>query len=466
MLDTGPDHPVTFRREAAEPFFLKYVKTSESCVLVGLPGSGLQRFVDFLTRPDTQMHYLGAQLSSYPDAPLLLKVNCKRVTELSEWGLSELLLTTLVEGCNLRPQTVSLQPELKDLRMDVILHKNDILAQRHLEQAVDIFIQRANHRLYFLLSEFDELYKNLPEIALDHLRALRNQHKYAVNYAMCLHQYPELLRPDADDQLSAWMAHNVITVGHYSQEDAGRMIDQLEARKDSKLPPPEREKLLELSGRHAGLISALFTHMTASASEPGSARWEAWLENASPVPSAVLAQCRHIWDELEEEEQQALVQLQHGMPLSSRPIQQLLTHKQLITQHEDQPAIFSPLFARFVHMQGTTGADQLSVDEQKHTITLGTRVISKFSKSTFQLLAYLYRNKGRVCEKDEIIRAIYGDNAKGISEQALSNLVKRARQDLNVSRPQRYLHTVHGVGFQLFDIPQNDDDIPLDKEVI
>jgi DNA-binding winged helix-turn-helix (wHTH) protein len=461
MPELGPEHPVTFRQETASVFFDRYVKAGESCVIVSVAGGGLRRFVDFLLRTDVQQHYLG----DAADAPLLLKVDCNRIHDVSEWGLCELMLTALVEGCNLRPQTVALQPEINNLRLDVIMKQNALLAQRHLELAVDILVTRANLQLYFLLSEFDELFKTLPDLVLNHLRAVRDAHKYTVNFALCLHRFPEQLRPALKDMLSARIAQNVLRVGLYSMEDASRMLDQLETRKGRRLSPPMRQMILHLSGRHAGLIHGIYSALVGADGDGanlGESRQNEkelleWLMPttgyATLSPTAAVVECERLWDGLDEEEQEGLQRLA-GQKTISADVLNLLESKDLVEKRGRQPLIFSPLFARFVRQQSSAERVRIMIDEDTRIISIGERVISDVSPLVYRLLQHLYHHLGHVCDHEEIINEVYSGQYN-VSDSSLASLVRQARQKIEPpDSPYQFLVNVRGVGYKLLEFPE------------
>jgi hypothetical protein len=460
MPELGPEHPVTFRQETASVFFDRYVKAGESCVIVSVAGGGLRRFVDFLLRADVQQHYLG----DAADAPLLLKVDCNRIHDVSEWGLCELMLTALVEGCNLRPQTVALQPEINNLRLDVIMKQNALLAQRHLELAVDILVTRANLQIYFLLSEFDELFKSLPDLVLNHLRAVRDAHKYTVNFALCLHRFPEQLRPALKDMLSARIAQNVLSVGLYSMEDASRMLDQLETRKGRRLSPLMRQMILHLSGRHAGLIHGIYSSLVgAEAEEVGAENrqnekelleWLAPEKGYSTLsPTVAVVECERLWDGLDEEEREGLQRLAGQKTIAADALH-LLESKDLVGMRGRQPVIFSPLFARFVRQQGSADRVRIMIDEDTRIISIGERVITDLSPLVYRLLQHLYHHLGHVCDHEEIISEVYSGQYN-VSDASLASLVRQARQKIEPpDSPYQFLVNVRGVGYKLLEFPE------------
>jgi len=75
------------------------------------------------------------------------------------------------------------------------------------------------------------------------------------------------------------------------------------------------------------------------------------------------------------------------------------------------------------------------------------------SASQFNLLYMLYNQTGEVVSRSEIISAVWGEAAEGVTEQALDALVRRLRDRLAELDPSwEYIVTVRGHGLR-FDNP-------------
>jgi len=76
------------------------------------------------------------------------------------------------------------------------------------------------------------------------------------------------------------------------------------------------------------------------------------------------------------------------------------------------------------------------------------------SAPQFRFLELLYENAGRVCTREEVINAVWPDEAgAGVTEQAIDALVRRVRDRLAELDPEhQYVATVRGHGFRLDNI--------------
>lgn len=76
------------------------------------------------------------------------------------------------------------------------------------------------------------------------------------------------------------------------------------------------------------------------------------------------------------------------------------------------------------------------------------------SASQFNLLQALYKQTGAVIPRTEIIVAVWGSAAEGVSEQALDALVRRLRDRLGELDPNwEYIVTIRGHGLRLDNPP-------------
>jgi hypothetical protein len=91
----GPsiDYLPTYRQEILTPV-MHTIAAGESCSIVGVASTGKSNLFRFLLRPEVRQTYLGENWGNY----LFLYIDTHSLTELSEWGLYELLLRCTVEA--------------------------------------------------------------------------------------------------------------------------------------------------------------------------------------------------------------------------------------------------------------------------------------------------------------------------------------------------------------------------------
>ena len=72
------------------------------------------------------------------------------------------------------------------------------------------------------------------------------------------------------------------------------------------------------------------------------------------------------------------------------------------------------------------------------------------SPKEFELLTYLYTQRGQLCSKDDIAKAVWPEYQGGIYDYQIENLIRRLRAKIepDPGNPQLLL-TVRGLGYKL-----------------
>ncbi len=92
------------------------------------------------------------------------------------------------------------------------------------------------------------------------------------------------------------------------------------------------------------------------------------------------------------------------------------------------------------------------LDRASHRVWVdGVEVVPPLSAAQYRLLALLVEREGSICSRDDIVDAIWPEEAvEGITDQAIDALVRRLRARLAEASPScSYIETVRGHGFRL-----------------
>ncbi len=97
---------------------------------------------------------------------------------------------------------------------------------------------------------------------------------------------------------------------------------------------------------------------------------------------------------------------------------------------------------------------ELEVNLEAGEVRLNRQVVT-LSPKEFSLLAYLCQNRGKVCSKDEIGRAVWAEYQTGIYDYQIENLVRRLRTKIEIdpNAPQ-LLITMRGLGYKLVKVSE------------
>lgn len=302
MLEIGPEHTLDYRHEVLSRFF-NFVAGTESFYLIGAASMGKTRLLDFLMKKEVQEYYLKTDASHH----WLIRVDLNRLAVKDEmWAFYELLLSSILLDLNNHDSIDNLDKEIAELDSQVIQKRDLLMSLRFFELAVNRLCHVYELKLCFLFDEFDEAYRLLPKEVFRQLRAVRDANKNRVSFGLFLRDLPEYLRsPQDNESFYELLSRNLIGLGPYNRADALRILDQIQARRQYPLTADQREKFLEASGGHAGIMQALMSALIEDSRSFPSLNQSDWIELASLLP-AVKEECRKIFEGLRTEEQEAL----------------------------------------------------------------------------------------------------------------------------------------------------------------
>ncbi|MAH56887.1 MAG: DNA-binding response regulator, partial [Synechococcus sp. ARS1019] len=99
--------------------------------------------------------------------------------------------------------------------------------------------------------------------------------------------------------------------------------------------------------------------------------------------------------------------------------------------------------------QETLQVGDLIMNTRTRDVSRGTRSI-QLSVKEYDLLNFLLRGAGRVLERQEIMRGVWGENFYG-DDNLLDVYIRYVRQKVEEPKAPTLIHTVRGVGFILRD---------------
>jgi hypothetical protein len=225
------------------------------------------------------------------------------------------------------------------------------------------------------------------------LRALRDAHKYRLSYVIGLRRPVE-----ATSELAELFFGATLWLGPLSEADAEWTVGRFSERRGLRWPAADVARLLQFSGRYPSFLrAACEAHAAGVALDPLSL-------GGHPALRARLAE---FWNDSPTDEELRACGLTPLPPLAQKP------------GAATTPAAF---------------------DE--------TRLTAKES----QLLNYLRSRPGVVCTKDDLIRAVWSEDAiftQGVRDDALAQLVRRLREKIETdpARPHHVL-TAPGRGYR------------------
>jgi hypothetical protein len=438
-------YTLTYRATEARQV-MGWVKARQSGYLIGLRGAGKSNFLRFLLRNDVQRHYLGQKHTDF----LFVLVNLLSLTEHAEWAVYESILDRLVNQLRLSGVEERSIEEMTSLHWDVIHSKNSLIGRRAVERCVNVLCQQLAQRVVLLFDEFDAVFRTLDSSLFRCLRAIRDAHKGQVSYIVVVTDDLAHLRDDLSeiDHFYRLVSRNVCGLGPYAEADARQMMHYLTSERSAELSVGDTVGLIRLSGGHAGLLKATLSLLW-------STRFGGNLEELGPALNnepAIQAECKKVWQSLSKNEQTALCDLVGGAQADPQTLHRLKL-KGLVREDQPQSCLFSLVFEDFVHQQAPPSPIGTVISRSPKIVQIEGRRIKGLSELEFEALCYLYKRKGELCTKDDLIENVYHQQydrkAGGIDDARLQTLIFRLREKIEPDRKRpRYIVTVRGEGYK------------------
>jgi DNA-binding winged helix-turn-helix (wHTH) protein len=435
------DYPPTYRQEIVTRI-MDTITAGESCSIVGVASTAKSNLFRFLIRPDVRQKYLGESWGKY----LFLYIDTNSLTELSEWGLYELLLRRIVEateGLKVESQWSKL---FNDLYQQAVWPEKRPLARGYLERGVKNLCQRLGFRLVFLFDEFDKIFRQGDTRFFLSLRALRDEHKYRLSYVVATRDELSRIRENVGECESFYelFSLNTYGLGPYNRADAINMVQRLAARRGIAVTDADTNLLLRVSGRHPGLLRAAFWALSDGKIDKSGDIYRQLLDNPD-----IQAECTKIWDSIGGDERTALADVATGCELRQldQVIVQLLRLKGLVIESRaSQATIFCRLFQDFVNQPEVLTTIDIRLDRGSRKVWVeGEEVSPGLTTAEFALLSYLYERRGEICSKGEL-EALYPGEPQNV-DTLMDQLRKKIEPDPR--RPKYIITVVRGRRFKL-----------------
>ena len=321
-------YPISYRREVVEYVFATTAGGYSLC-LVGLAGSGKSNLVTFTKQPEVVRHYA-------PDAGAagnmtVCWMNCLQAAESPARFYAEMLN-------GLQPAAEQIGYTLPSIRGGS--------GYVEVRTAVRHLCQTAGQRIVYILDEFECLIRQQPLYLFEELRNVRDEVRTPPRFAYVFitHRMPHRVagsQPFENSSLYRLICDNMVAFGPYRPEDAQAMLDVLITREKLAVEDVDRNRILMMSGGHAGLMYALVMALKPHFNMPARRLLE-----LAMVGGPVRKACEHIWKHLHSTERAALLGIARG-ELPALWLGEFL-YKRGLVDGMQAPVIFSPLFREYV----------------------------------------------------------------------------------------------------------------------
>ena len=425
-------------REAQVGQVMRALYKQRSITISGLAGMGKSNLVRFIvSHPHVRARYLKERADAYA----FVHVDCAGLASGDE---AEILQEIAIQMGREGLLAGAAQPAQVPGSMRRVLKEH-------------ILSLEANLNLVLVLDYFDEAVATLDKSFYNYLFHVRNARPKAnLSIILAARRPPgflyELQELFDDDCL----------VGPLGDKDALESLRRDEARLGCRFDAAQRRQLMACTGGHPGFLKNA-AELLASREIDGNSPLE---ELARQLLQAgkVRRLCQELWEDLTPPEQKVLLDVARGLPrpaaIDGARVAYLEQSGLLVRGAGQAAAIFCPLFAAFVAglaaaAPGVVRISAVFPNQARIQSAAGEQRIT-LSPKLLALLQALAQTPGEVLPTDQLIGQVYGDEAAGVTNAALSQLVKRLRGALDgpiqrLTGDPSYIsvETVRDVGYKL-----------------
>lgn len=434
-------------REQEIKKILGFVRAGLSCQLIGIPGVGKANLLGLLAfNHSVRVKHLGEEQKDCH----FIYLNFAELGQASAFEVNKFLFIHLLESLSERDYQEALD-QIQALFKEALSLGEPLLLWQNFKKAVDLLANREGLSLIFLFDRFDQYQKLATVEFFLNLRTLRSLAKYRFAVVFTLDRpLEQTLDGSIYREFYEFFIGHVVYLPLWDKPTEEFRLSYLEKMAGKSLNIKTKEKMLFLTGGHGKLTKVAAEAIISSLHPPGGKQLEKFLLSQPDIQGSLA----EIWHTLSPLEKEVLEKVVHGDKLEENVALNYLICLNLVKK-AGKAGIFEltiPLFGDYLQNRVSEGEEKIFYRPETNEILKGDKVISDgFTAQEFRLLKYLLENPGRVCEREEIIRAVWPEtkSAEGISDEAIDQMVFRLRKKTegDPKNPQ-HLQTLKGRGFK------------------
>ncbi len=342
---------------------------------------------------------------------------------------------------------------------DEIIRADDTTAFTYnFERGLALALDYLPHPLILALDDFDEAYQSLEPQTFLNLRAHKDRYGDALAYiAATNREFARLPMSREQGELVELLAPHIHYLSFMTRDDTRKFCARFAALENVTFSDADIAFVYANADGHPGLVQAVCTALGNVTGAPTRNPHQDRVIHQVVQPNLatdanVRVECNKIWQDLDADEQSALLNLERIA--ETDPARRGLRAKSIVRGSDEEPVIFSRLFADFVRRQQLAQqphARGVYVDVDAGAAFVNGKRVEELTDLEYRLLTFLYGKMDRVCDKYSIVENVWGQQfIDEVDDARIEKLVSRVRAKIepDATKP-RYLVSVRGRGYKL-----------------
>ena len=441
-------------RQEDGAYILQRVLDGDCCAIVGLSNTGKSYLLRSLARQQTRDRLLGEQAGGH----IFVYVDFNLMLEATEQGFYELILRCLLETLAQLDPEAAFMASLQHAYQTLVAPPSAFQISLSFSEGLTAVCQGTPGNLVLLFDEFDEPFEQIDGRAFLNLRALKDKYRTRLSYVTGTNRRLSSIRRGRDvDEFVELFEPFTRFLGPLTGSDVEKIIAWVAAQEGYTFDDEDRAFLHHHADGHLGLVLAVSRALGEVTGEPVRDAGQDWLIHRQVRDQLdreinVQAECRKLWDDLTEVQQDALMAVVGGEEDVDERALESLQNKGLIRPEEG--LLLSPVLEGFVRRQRLTRRrrqEGVRVDVESGNVWVDGRPIPNLTDLEYRLLLLLYGRLNKICDKYQIVEAVWGEEyIDQVDDARIDKLLSRLRAKIEPDpRDPRYIITIRGRGYKL-----------------
>jgi DNA-binding winged helix-turn-helix (wHTH) protein len=421
-------YPISFRRDDVVKLGL-HLKNRNSVVLIGMKRVGISNFLRFfLNHRDIAKKYIADGFSH-----LFIPVDLNDLVEREVfpfWILTLKRIYDAVEGSALNKQT---KKYIERLFLDSMQSKDAFLTIESVKKSLAKITQENVLATIFFI-RFDRLKEVITPELFGNLQGLKDAANRKASFVFTSFRGLTDLAPHVFTKSSVALFARNMYIKPAEEKDTKIIFDTYKARYKLVFFPTLEPSLFEIVDGYVQYLQLALI----SFHESGKV-----FKNKQEIidflsrDERIMLQSEELWENLNNAEQSVLLKIEKGNRVASeeRKAASYLWDSGFVIENEEKTIVFSPLFSHYLKQRQIVKEISANFD---------------LSKKEHLLFTYLESKMGAICEREEIIQAVWSEVEEfGVSDWAIDRLVARLRVKLKSQNAKFEIQTVKTRGYKM-----------------
>ncbi|MGQ9457080.1 MAG: winged helix-turn-helix domain-containing protein [Anaerolineae bacterium] len=440
-------------RSADLAYILNCLRQGADCSIVGVSNMGKSALLRQVPA------YLEGAWGAGSPPPLAVYVDCNAMLEMTDQGFYEVILRAMGERLAQEGEP-SVLARLREAYEQVVGPEGHFRVALGFNEALRAFFASVERPLALLLDEFDEPLAGLPRRVFLNLRALKDRCRERLSFVTATNRRLPTLRHQHEVlEFCELFALHTYDLGPLSREDAWQYVQDFAQREGVTFDEHDFAFICQQAGGHPGLMEVVCRCLGRVTGKPVRDVTQDWLihrevRDLLAQEPAVQAECARIWSDLLPDEQEALLALvSPGQSPSAESLNRLF-RRRVVVEEEGEAVPFCHLlrdYLRRQHLSRKEPEEGVQVDVDSGEVWVDGRKVPTLTNLEFRLLLLLYGRVGKICDKYQVVEAVWGQEyLDEVDDARIEKLVSRLRHKLEEDpNNPKYLVTVRGRGYRL-----------------